>query len=131
MSDDMKTFIKKLRSALVVANVRHVGIQFRHEEVVNLMHYLGDVEGIIEQSSLIEKELEAELDKYRWIPVEERLPEYGKAVLIKTTTSVVPRIGRHSPTIPQWATTDGLYFHGNGYKDVTHWMPLPEPPEVR
>ena len=68
-------------------------------------------------------------ERTRWIPVSERLPEYGKAVLIMTTTSVLPRIGRHSPTIPQWATTDLLYYHDISYSEVTHWMPLPEPPE--
>jgi hypothetical protein len=67
--------------------------------------------------------------KAGWIPVSERLPEYGKAVLIMTTTSVLPRIGRHSPTIPQWATTDLLYYHDISYSQVTHWMPLPTPPE--
>jgi len=65
----------------------------------------------------------------RWIPVSERFPEYGHAVLIMTTTSVLPRIGRHSPTIPQWSTTDLLYYHDISYSQVTHWMPLPSSPE--
>ena len=67
----------------------------------------------------------------RWIPVSERLPKYGRAVLIMTKTSVVPKIGVHSPTIPQWATTDLFYYHDISYSQVTHWhwMPLPPPPE--
>jgi hypothetical protein len=76
-------------------------------------------------------QLRAEIERLqaerRWIPVSERLPEYGHAVLIMTTTSVVPRIGVHSPTIPQWATTDGLYYHGNTYSLVTHWQEMTRP----
>lgn len=72
----------------------------------------------------------AELEKVnRWIPVTEKdkLPAYGRPVLIKTEFSVVPKIGTHSPTIPQWSTTDGLYYNGNTYSQVTHWRPLPPP----
>ena len=51
----------------------------------------------------------------RWIPVTERLPDVGIEVLI-------------------YSEDDGVcvdYYGGDtfGYYDVTHWMPLPEPPK--
>ena len=50
-----------------------------------------------------------------WIPVTERLPDVGIEVLI-------------------YSEDDGVcvdYYGGDsfGYYDVTHWMPLPEPPK--
>ena len=56
-----------------------------------------------------------EQEERRWNPVTERLPDVGKDVLI-------------------YSETDGVcldYYGGDmfGYYDVTHWMPLPEPPK--
>jgi hypothetical protein len=62
----------------------------------------------------------------RWIPVREGLPETDGGVLIALP---YPIIGR--------PCTTGQYVHHTWYCDdfggeaeVTHWMPLPEPPEV-
>ena len=51
-----------------------------------------------------------------WIPCSERPPEVGVEVLVYSRSSgmAVDYYDR------------GLF----GYSDVTHWMPLPEPPEV-
>ena len=56
-----------------------------------------------------------EQEERRWIPVAERLPDVGIEVLI-------------------YSEDDGVcvdYYGGDsfGYYDVTHWMPLPEPPK--
>ena len=50
-----------------------------------------------------------------WISVEDRLPDIGIEVLV-------------------YSEDDGIcvdYYDGDsfGYYDVTHWMPLPEPPK--
>ena len=61
----------------------------------------------------------------KWIPVTERLPEYGKVVLAfgkKHATS--GQFRGTSPTKPNW-----WHWKGNMYKEVSHWMPLPEPPK--
>ena len=50
-----------------------------------------------------------------WISVTERLPDVGKFVLIYNEINGVC-LDYH----------DGVTF---GYYDVTHWMPLPEPPK--
>ena len=64
-------------------------------------------------------------DKPMWIPVTERLPECGVRVLIYSKELGVRFSNR-------------LYHHENGrpfvveyegYVKVTHWMPIPEPPE--
>ena len=62
----------------------------------------------------------------QWIPVEERLPEVLGTVLVVVKTpygSHVSVLSRH----PQ----KGFWQHPDGDVDdidVTHWMPLPEPP---
>jgi hypothetical protein len=69
----------------------------------------------------------------KWIPVTERLPEEDGSYIVRTTTGAVTTarfyVGKtfppthyrpteyHSPT--QWQTN----------RNVTHWMPLPEPPK--
>lgn len=55
-----------------------------------------------------------------WIPVTERLPSVGEKVLVIT-------IGEGK----QYVETDTLLATGEwiDYGNVTHWMPLPEPPE--
>ena len=50
-----------------------------------------------------------------WISVKDRLPDVGKFVLIYNEINGVC-LDYH----------DGVTF---GYYDVTHWMPLPEPPK--
>lgn len=66
----------------------------------------------------------------RWIPAEERLPEEGRLVLWYRPDE-------------RWPVTSGRFerpHHVNDGGDLcvpfsegryTHWMPLPEPPEVK
>ena len=61
----------------------------------------------------------------RWIPVTERLPETFATVLIYTGSKV------HEAFLQKdrkWLAVfgDSLIIESS---DVTHWMPLPEPPE--
>ena len=63
----------------------------------------------------------------RWIPVEERLPEIGVSVLCSSP----------EPPGDDWVwigqrEEHEWYFPGaNEMGTPTHWMPLPEPPEVK
>lgn len=72
-------------------------------------------------------------DAQKWIPVTERLPElipcnagtaYSEAVIVWTS-------GRKA-MIAVWDGIDFLcaadYWEAYG-EDITHWMPLPEPPK--
>lgn len=55
------------------------------------------------------------LKRTRWIPCSERLPEAGAEVLVFSRSRGI--------AVDYY---DRCLF---GYADVTHWMPLPEPPE--
>lgn len=55
------------------------------------------------------------LERQRWIPCSERLPEAGEEVLVFSRSRGI--------AVDYY---DRCLF---GYADVTHWMPLPEPPE--
>jgi hypothetical protein len=57
----------------------------------------------------------------RWISVEDRLPEILKPVLFVSNDEVWD-----GALIPdRWVSSNGYEFF-----DVTHWMPLPEPPKT-
>lgn len=60
-----------------------------------------------------------------WISVEERLPEYDEKVLIWTGRTTVR--GYRSHTDKQGEHYK-LNWPSNDAANVTHWMPLPEPP---
>lgn len=64
--------------------------------------------------------LEAQAPK--WISVEERMPEVdGKYIVCTSKRSVyLTRFYAHS---------EGGNFKTDIYTHITHWMPLPEPPE--
>jgi hypothetical protein len=64
-------------------------------------------------------ELEAER---RWIPVSERMPEDLQSVVIITNDSMTG--------IVRYLELYGREGFGAWSEDVTHWMPLPEPPIV-
>lgn len=61
----------------------------------------------------------------RWIPVGERLPEPHHHVI-----GWQPDFAR---TAEVWIGSSGQWIGGDfeSAGDITHWMPLPEPPEVR
>lgn len=66
-----------------------------------------------------------------WISVEERLPEYMENVIVffsginRAEGSVLPRIDTSCRTYHLGFLLENIYG------PVTHWMPLPEPPEVK
>jgi len=85
------------------------------------------------------KELMMEVEKSRWISVEDNLPEEDVCVLIFTKHKVTD-IGRlmSEEAIAEWAE-DGIFYDKKTFdsdnwncpcEDVTHWMPLPEPPKT-
>ncbi len=70
-------------------------------------------------------ELTGELaSKPRWIPVTEALPEERDNYLV-LTEELENYVCDFIPSMKQWWTVPGDTF----LIDVTHWMPLPEPPE--
>ena len=63
--------------------------------------------------------------KMEWISVGDRLPE-GNSVWIVTEGKFVQEEAAYYMADNEWAFT----LDGEEIKDVTHWMPLPEPPSV-
>lgn len=69
-----------------------------------------------------------------WISVDERMPEDNVMVLIVylgTAGEPIVTAGRYCPTddpdnIPNWRGDVGAR---DSFWKVTHWMPLPDPPE--
>lgn len=60
-----------------------------------------------------------------WISVEDRLPEDSAEVNLFTRSRIVGS-GYYDKYTKRW-----VQYHAGGaiYADVTHWMPLPEPPK--
>ena len=59
----------------------------------------------------------------RWVRCEERLPDDSRDVIIFHTSGIVGVGSFIRPNWYQWYSGGGLPV------DVTHWMPLPEPPK--
>lgn len=68
--------------------------------------------------------------KKEWISVEDRLPEIGEEVLVVDVdvSDVIVRVYslNHDTKGYYWDDEGGWW---NDFECVTHWMPLPEPPE--
>ena len=67
-----------------------------------------------------------------WIPVTERLPEPGKMVLLIVSGKVKNIVLVYACELGEFDTDEGWILEmWPEWKDpkVTHWMPLPEPPE--
>jgi len=58
-----------------------------------------------------------------WISVKDRLPEPPAQCLVYSAKASRPR-GMETATYTEWGWMTAAYF-----PEVTHWMPLPEPPE--
>ena len=98
------------------------------DAIAAVSEYVAEQERLVAQ---VQSMLQRACDRQwrEWIPVEDRLPEEFATVLVVISTpsgSHVSFMSRH----PQ----DGFWQHADGDIDeinVTHWMPLPEPPEVK
>ena len=86
-----------------------------------------------EAAALVAKE-SAELLERRWIPVKKRLPGNGVPVLI----NYIGNDEKYHPDGTAVWTECGCFWWEGSLEDcdtevaepITHWMPLPEPPEV-
>ena len=89
-------------------------------------------EQLREAAALVAKESAEPLER-RWIPVTERLPEYGVRVLAFNMRAKNKYIGiwtrEKDPGDGNdcWFDSAGWWY---AFDEITHWMPLPEPPET-
>lgn len=95
----------------------------------------GQNEQLREAAALVTKE-SAELLEKRWIPVEKRLPELqswgaSEVVLGLIKSENAPSLNKlHDLTLCAYCD-NGIWSMPGRYVAITHWMPLPEPPEVK
>ena len=71
-----------------------------------------------------------EAGKPKWISVEERLPEYGKYVLVADERNRFIGLFSLEKTEENYVFWRGMGSWTMDVIAITHWMPLPEPPEV-
>jgi hypothetical protein len=71
------------------------------------------------------------MDERRWIPVEERWPAHLSDVLVAYKCGKYIRlgVGEFDGTTVNDEGMTVPYFKGIGGFEVTHWMPLPSPPD--
>ena len=65
-----------------------------------------------------------ETTKPGWISVKERLPERFEPVLVCREKNGSPYVEQGHKDVGEW-----WKVYGTRTKHITHWMPLPEPPE--
>lgn len=90
----------------------------------------GQNEQLREAAALVTKE-SAELLERRWIPVEERLPETESWGASKVVLGIVQNESGYPPPNPCFCVYLGnqQWTIRGRMATITHWMPLPEPPE--
>ena len=66
----------------------------------------------------------------QWISVKERLPERGFKVLTVNGHGYIRIFALWKRTEREWCWINDA-GHFNHCNDITHWMQLPEPPEVK
>ena len=126
-SDEVIRLVEAL--GLRTKNAREVTLRMAFNEVVavNTVEYVNG-----EQIDALASEFkERQYRLARWIPVEERLPKSGQQVLACVR---LPHWTHEMPTLIETLDYDQGRFLGddvNPRNYVTHWMPLPAPPEVK
>ena len=98
------------------------------ETPITLCDNLAEAADLIEaQTKEIEK-LRAQLS--RWIPVEERLPELQNWGASTVVLGLIKSENKPYDLTLCFYCDNGIWSMPGRYVAITHWMPLPEPPEV-
>lgn len=84
---------------------------------------------LLENRNLKERVAELEAEQARWVMVSERLPQIGMRVLFYN--NFIKNIHKGWYSGDEWVSEIGVFYNGDKLKRITHWMPLPQPPEVQ
>lgn len=87
----------------------------------------------IQKSDLLGREkmyLEELVHRTAWIPCSERLPADGQRVLICTGMQKI-FVAAYDRSAAMFRQRVRQVMHAWYGEEVTHWMPLPEPPEIK
>ena len=101
-----------------VVVVERLKQQINMEQALGNIQTLADVERIID---FIATDV-PDTNVGKWIPVSERLPKDGQRVIVYDNSAFFGVAWRENN---EWWADEFIYDDG----DVTHWMPLPEPPK--
>jgi len=117
LSSEEELQLNNIRKDLDISEAyERIETTYKENEGLKKRVYLAEMQAFDSDSavgavSLDIKRLKAELDKYKWIPVEERLPEMLIQYLV-------------------WGNEDVEVLNKVHWDDsITHWMPLPNPPQ--
>ena len=107
---------ERLKEELQYEKTRsQLNLEAEERRMLNITYYCAEIDRLNARIA----ELEA---AQRWIPVSERLPVGGKVLVLWKDRTI------HL----DWTFIDGgRYYWWNSGDNVTHWMPLPQPPEVQ
>ena len=110
----IKRFENQLKSAIVVLDSGFGTLQGESNRLY------------LERKEMAEFALDAlrEQEKRRWIPVTERLPEFGERVLCTDGIAVFEQYRAELSCVYGIWERSGMK---SPMQEVTHWMPLPEP----
>ena len=98
-----------------------------HDEAADAIKQLSDAGSAYGRGWTLGYDAGREESKPRWIPVTERLPKEGEFVLVYGDLYPNKHDGG---VIAVSKRMDWNYWQGFGReRDITHWMPLPEPPK--
>lgn len=125
MTEDVKKIVRDLHSWNVYGqSVERCNTELAAADLIE--HLSVEQDALVLEIEKLRTELESA--KYGWISVEDRLPELGERVIVLNKWGHVNdkklRKDLYGDKIARFAP-DGL-LPG---KDVTHWMPMPEPPK--
>lgn len=81
-------------------------------------HVISGLRAEIKQFKVQYEKLQAELEKHRWIPVSERLPDQDTQVIVATKNE--PFVGVYCSLRKEFVGNLG----GVVYNNVTHWKPI-------
>jgi hypothetical protein len=99
------------------------------EEAISALTGMQSLTSFPARTDALDMAISALREQPRWISVEERLPDdtlYGKNILI----CIKNRWGEQRVDTVHWWGLEHRLNSSWFWVDVTHWMPLPEPPEV-
>lgn len=85
------------------------------------------IERLTAHCARLAEEIAVAQERTRWVPVDERLPEDP----VQKVLIFVPRPHGNIVDVGRYLGADGWVLEGwyLTQSSVTHWMPLPEPPE--
>ena len=106
---------KELDNAVMTA-IRKIGININEEELVKALQY---------DREQYQKGYNDGLNANKWISVDDELPDKSEAYVVY---SGIVLVAWYRPGTEQWEMPSGITTKVEDMV-VTHWQPLPEPPE--